>query len=137
VQEGHPAPRQGPKAGDRLPDARIAKDGQRCWLGDALAERRFHLLLCGDPGGWDAGHLAAMCGRYPDTLAVHHLVREATLGGLHDVDGQALAQLGVNDTAHYLIRPDGHIGYRATGTDLDGLGRYLARWLPNSTPDPA
>jgi 2-polyprenyl-6-methoxyphenol hydroxylase-like FAD-dependent oxidoreductase len=137
VQEGHPAPRQGPKAGDRLPDARIARGGQRCWLGDALAEPRFHLLLCGDPGGWDAGKLAAMCRRYADTLAVHHLVREATPDALHDVDGQALARLGVNDTAHYLIRPDGHIGYRATGTDLDGLGRYLARWLPNPTPGPA
>jgi 2-polyprenyl-6-methoxyphenol hydroxylase-like FAD-dependent oxidoreductase len=137
VQEGHPAPRRGPKAGDRLPDARIAKDGQRCWLGEALAEPRFHLLLCGRPGNWDASHLAVIRGRYPDTLAVHHLTRQATPGALHDLDGQALAQLGANDTAHYLIRPDGHIGYRAAGTDLDGLGGYLARWLPNPTPDPA
>jgi hypothetical protein len=38
----------------------------------------------------------------------------------------------VSDTAHYLIRPDGHIGYRAAGTDLDGLQRYLARWLPGT-----
>jgi 2-polyprenyl-6-methoxyphenol hydroxylase-like FAD-dependent oxidoreductase len=137
VQEGHPARRRGPRAGDRLPDAHIARDGQRCWLGEALAEPCFHLLLCGDPGGWDASQLAVIRGRYPDTLAVHHLVRQATPGALHDVDGQALAQLGANDTAHYLIRPDGHIGYRAAGTDLDGLGRYLARWLPNPTPDPA
>ncbi len=137
VQEGRPAPRRGPKAGDRLPDARIARDGQRCWLGEALAAPRLHLLLCGRPGGWDASQLAAMRGRYPGALAVHHLTRQATPGALHDVDGQALAQLGVNDTAHYLIRPDGHIGYRAAGTDLDGLGRYLTRWLPNPTPDPA
>ncbi len=75
--------------------------------------------------------------RDPDTLAVHHLTRQATPGGPHDVDGQVLAQLGVNDTAHYLVRPDGHVGYRAAGTDLDGLGGYLARWLPKPTPDPA
>jgi hypothetical protein len=29
-------------------------------------------------------------------------------------------------------RPDGHVGYRAAGTDLDGLARNLARWLPGS-----
>jgi hypothetical protein len=36
----------------------------------------------------------------------------------------------VTQTAHYLIRPDGHVGYRAAGTDLDGLQQYLNRWLP-------
>src|SRR6266487_629831 len=92
VQEGRPAPAGGPRAGDRLPDARIARDGQRCWLGEALAAPRLHLLLCGRPGGWDASQLAAMRGRYPGALAVHHLTRQATPGALHDVDGQALAQ---------------------------------------------
>jgi hypothetical protein len=43
-----------------------------------------------------------------------------------DVGGQALARLGVEQTAHYLIRPDGHVGYRAAGTDPDGLQRHLA-----------
>ncbi len=32
VQEGEPALRRGPRAGDRLPDARIARDGQPGWL---------------------------------------------------------------------------------------------------------
>jgi 2-polyprenyl-6-methoxyphenol hydroxylase-like FAD-dependent oxidoreductase len=131
VREGQPAPRRGPKAGDRLPDARIASEGQRCWLGDALAEPRFHLLLCGRPDGWNPSQLAAIRGRYPDTLVVHHVTRELEPGSFHDVDGQAFAQLGVSDTAQYLVRPDGHIGYRAAGTDLEGLGDYLARWLSN------
>jgi hypothetical protein len=65
-----------------------------------------------------------MRGRYSDTLAVQHFTRQATPGAMYDIDGQTLAQLGVSDTAHYLIRPDGHIGYRAAGTHLDGLGRY-------------
>jgi 2-polyprenyl-6-methoxyphenol hydroxylase-like FAD-dependent oxidoreductase len=137
VQDGRPPLRSGPRAGDRLPDARVARDGQRCWLGEALAAPRFHLLLCGPAGGWDASQLTALRSRYPDTLAVHHLTREATSGALHDVDGQAFARLGVKQAAHYLIRPDGHVGYRAAGTDLDGVQRHLAHWLPNPTPSPA
>jgi hypothetical protein len=41
---------------------------------------------------------------------------------------------GCQQTAYYVIRPDGHVGYRAAGTDLHGLERYLAHWLPNATP---
>jgi hypothetical protein len=50
---------------------------------------------------------------------------------LHDTDGTALRRLGLNPTAtaHYLIRPDGHIGYRAGGTDLTGLHAYLTHWF--------
>jgi hypothetical protein len=59
-------------------------------------------------------------------LAVHQLTREAAPGALHDVDGHAFARLGVQQTAHYLIRPDGHIDYRVAGTDLHGLQRHLA-----------
>jgi 2-polyprenyl-6-methoxyphenol hydroxylase-like FAD-dependent oxidoreductase len=130
VQDGQPAPWRGPRAGDRLPDARVARDGQGCWLGEALAAPRFHLLLCGRPGDWDAGLLTAVRTRYRDALAVHHLTREAAPGVLHDVDGRAFPRLGVEQTALYLIRPDGHVGYRRAGTDLDGLQRYLSRWLP-------
>jgi hypothetical protein len=43
------------------------------------------------------------------------------------------ARLGVEQTAHYLIRPDGHVGYRTAETDLDGLQRHLAHWLPHHT----
>jgi 2-polyprenyl-6-methoxyphenol hydroxylase-like FAD-dependent oxidoreductase len=134
VQEGRPALRRGPRAGDRLPDARIARDGQPCWLGQALAAPSFHLLLCGPAGSWNTSQLTALRRRHPDTLAIHHLTREATRGALHDPDGEAMVRLGVTDTGHYLVRPDGHIGYRSGGTDLDGLQRYLARWLPNPMP---
>jgi hypothetical protein len=63
-------------------------------------------------------------------VAVHHLSRHAAAGILHDIDGKALARLGVDDAAQYLVRPAGHIGYRSSGTGLHGLERYLARWLP-------
>jgi 2-polyprenyl-6-methoxyphenol hydroxylase-like FAD-dependent oxidoreductase len=134
VQEGHPTLRRGPRAGDRLPDARIARDGRGCWLGQALAAPSFHLLLCGPTDNWDTSQLTAVRRGHADRVAVHQLTREATPGALHDLDGQAFRRLGVTDTALYLIRPDGHIGYRSAGTDLDGLQNYLARWLPNPIP---
>jgi 2-polyprenyl-6-methoxyphenol hydroxylase-like FAD-dependent oxidoreductase len=137
VQEGRPTLRRGPHAGDRLPDARTTRDGQGCWLGEALAAPGFHLLLCGPPGDWHPSQLTALRHRYPDTLTVHHLTREATPGALGDFDGQVFARLGVDGTAQYLVRPDGHIGYRCGGDDLAGLQRYLARWLPNTASRPA
>jgi hypothetical protein len=107
------------------------------WLGAALAAPGFHLLLCGPPGDWHASQLTTLRHRYPDTLAVHHLTRDAASNALEDVDGHVLERLGVDGTAQYLIRPDGHIGYRCGGDDLAGLQRHLARWLPNTTPRPA
>jgi 2-polyprenyl-6-methoxyphenol hydroxylase-like FAD-dependent oxidoreductase len=137
AEEGRPALRRGPRAGDRLPDARITRDGQECWLGAALVGPSFHLVLFGQVGDWHPSQLTALHQRFPDTLAVHHLTREATPGALNDLDGSLFARLGVDGTAQYLIRPDGHIGYRCGGDDLAGLQRYLARWLPNTTSRPA
>jgi 2-polyprenyl-6-methoxyphenol hydroxylase-like FAD-dependent oxidoreductase len=133
VEEGTPTLRRGPKAGDRLPDARIACDGQHSWLQEALATPTYHLLLCGSPLDWDGNQVAALQDRYAGLVAVHHLAREAAPGVLHDVHRQAFARLGVERTAHYLVRPDGHIGYRSGGPTLNnGLERYLARWLPGA-----
>ena len=62
---------------------------------------------------------------------MHHLTAHNTPGALHDPNGQALRRLGLTptQTAHYLLRPDGHVGYRAGGTNLTGLTRYLKYWL--------
>jgi hypothetical protein len=118
------------------PDARVARDGRDCWLGEALAGPCFHLLLCGSPGDWHPSQLTTLGQRYPDTLAVHHPTPTATPGALHDVGGQVITRLGIDGTGQYLIRPDGHIGYRGGGDDLAGLQRSLARWLP-TTPSRA
>jgi hypothetical protein len=70
--------------------------------------------------------------RHTSLLTVHHLTGQNTPGALHDPDGQALRRLGLTPrhTAQYLVRPDGHIGYRAGGGDVTGLASYLSRWLP-------
>jgi 2-polyprenyl-6-methoxyphenol hydroxylase-like FAD-dependent oxidoreductase len=136
VQEGEPALRRGPQAGDRLPDARIARNGRPGWLHDALAPPGFHLLLCGPTDGWNEHHVAALQERYNGLVSVHRLARKATPRVLHDREGQAFSRLGVDGAAQYLVRPDGHIGYRSGGTGLGGVERYLARWLPGAGREP-
>jgi 2-polyprenyl-6-methoxyphenol hydroxylase-like FAD-dependent oxidoreductase len=132
VREGEPRLGRGPKAGDRLPDTRIARNRQGYWLQEALAGPTFHLLLCGPAHGWDSNQLGALRDRYAGLVDVHRLTADATTGDLHDIDGHAFARLGVEAAAQYLVRPDGHLGYRSGGTDLGGLERYLARWLPGA-----
>jgi hypothetical protein len=130
-------PRRGPHAGDRLPDAPLASDGRPTTLHAATAAPGFHLLLCGPTTTWGN---RATAGPYRDAglVAIHHLTREAAPGALHELDGTALRRLGLDPAgrhaAHCLVRPDGHIGYRAGGTDLAGLHAYLTRWLPGTTP---
>jgi 2-polyprenyl-6-methoxyphenol hydroxylase-like FAD-dependent oxidoreductase len=135
VHEGEPALRRGPKAGDRLPDARVRRNGQDAWLQEALAPPVFHVLLCGAREAWDRDQLAAL--HRPDGLVtVHRLAREAAPDVLHDVNGQAFARLGIDHAAQYVVRPDGYIGYRCGHTDLRGAERYLARWLPGAGHEP-
>ena len=129
VQEGPHPPRNGPRAGDRLPDFPVVQDGESR-LHAALAEPAFHLLLCGPAADWPADELDAIEERYGGLVTLHRLAREASRGVLLDTSGNALARLGAEHTAHYVVRPDGHIGYRNRGTQLLGAERYLARWLP-------
>jgi 2-polyprenyl-6-methoxyphenol hydroxylase-like FAD-dependent oxidoreductase len=130
VEERPGAPRAGPRAGDRLPDARIVRDGRESWLHEALTAPAFHLLLCGPATGWPDDRVAALRERHGALLAVHRLTgAQAAPEILLDPSGEALARLGVVEAAQYLVRPDGHIGYRSGGTDTLGAERYLARWL--------
>ena len=99
---------------------------------EALAAPSFHLLLCGPAGGWNRDRLAALRSRYAGLLEVQRLTRDAAPGDLHDAYGLAFTRLGVGRAAHYLVRPDGYVGYRSGGTDLRGLEHYLARWLPGA-----
>ncbi|MEU8567810.1 FAD-dependent monooxygenase [Streptomyces pathocidini] len=66
----------------------------------------------------------------PGPIAFHRLTAYPAPGCLHDTGGHALRRLGLGagEVAHFLVRPDGHIGYRAAGTELGGVRAYLARW---------
>ena len=99
-----------------------------------MAAPGWHLLLCGPPNAWTAQTITQLQQRHTSLMAVHHLAAQNTPGALHDPTGQALRRLGLTaqHTAQYLVRPDGHVGYRAGGTDVTGLARYLGQWLPGS-----
>jgi hypothetical protein len=129
VEEGEPRLCGGPAAGDRMPDARLTRDGEEIWLQDALTGPCLRLLLCGESEPWAADQLDELQARYRPLIAVHHLSRTVRPGVLYDADGRVLALLGVVGSAVYLVRPDGHIGFRSGGADIRALDRYLARWF--------
>jgi len=131
--EGHPRLRHGPRAGDRLPDAELVLDGSSTTLHREVADPRFHVLLCGPVDAWDARRIEELRERHGALVTTHYLTREPTPGALVDTREAALARLAVDDAAHYLVRPDGHVAYRAGGTDLEGLSAYVARWFPGAT----
>lgn len=138
-QEGSHPPRRGPRAGDRLPDAAILHDGRSTTLHGCLARPGWQLLLCGPSDAWPVSQVTPVRDAYPELVTIHYLSTTQAPGVLHDPDGHALRRLGLplRDAAAYLIRPDGHIGYRSGGPDLAGLHTYFRRWLPPiSAPPP-
>jgi hypothetical protein len=128
--DGSPKLRRGPGAGHRLPDLLLLRDQVPCRLHQALATPGFHLLLCGPPHRWNLRRLARFQERHGSLVVVHRLGTEPLPGQLSDPGGAALARLGARHGAQYLVRPDGHVGYRCAGFDLTGLERHLARLLP-------
>ena len=127
VMEGRPRLRAGPRAGDRLPDAPVRRDGEATFLQHELAGPCLHLLLCGE--GWERSPAAELAGRYRGLLSVHYLSRRGR-AGLVEAGGEVLARLGVGgtiDAAQYMMRPDGHVGFRCAGRDFLELEHHLAR----------
>jgi len=135
VSESGTRRRSGPRAGDRMPDARVERDGRSTHVQEELSGPAFQLLLCGGLDGWDNEALDALLARYSSVLAAHFLSRERRSGVMVDARGDALAHLGVRgeqEARQYLVRPDGYIAFRHGGRRLDAVGRYLARWLRSS-----
>jgi hypothetical protein len=129
VAEGEPKLRRGPKAGARLPDARIHRQKETVYLQEELRSPHLHLLLCGPVPEWNASQVTELGRRFPEVLVIRHLSRDNLEEALVDPDGRASAQLGVEHTAQYLIRPDGHIAFRCSGTDLTAVAACLGQWL--------
>lgn len=134
AEEGAPRLTAGPRAGDRVPDARVAAGGRDTRLQAELAAPRLHLLLCGSPGAWDLARVGKIEAGCAAPLAVRFLAAEDGPGVLADVGGEALARLGVRGAAQYLVRPDGYVAFRCAGRDLAALEAYLGRWF---APRPA
>jgi 2-polyprenyl-6-methoxyphenol hydroxylase-like FAD-dependent oxidoreductase len=115
--------RGGPRAGDRLPDGPAPVDGACARLHQLLPGSGFALILYGHPTDWNSTTAKDLTARYPGLVTVHR-VGPTTL----------LEARATGRAAHYLIRPDGHIAYRAAGTDLTRLAGYLASWLSPGRP---
>jgi hypothetical protein len=133
VEGPHP-PRRGPRAGDRLPDAPVVGDRQSTSLHRATAAPGWHLLLCGPGRTWPAGPVEQLSRGRGGLLTVHRLGAHDEPGALHDPDGHALRRLGLDADAAalYLVRPDGHVGFRSGADGWPALVDYLDRWLPPS-----
>jgi 2-polyprenyl-6-methoxyphenol hydroxylase-like FAD-dependent oxidoreductase len=132
VAEGRPALRRGPRAGDRLPDARLTIDGTPIAMQRAIAGPRLALLLCGELERWERPRLDELVSQYGKLIGTHHLSSNPSAGGTLLGDGTVLAALGAENGAQYLVRPDGYIAFRCSGYDLEALSAYLARWFPVS-----
>lgn len=135
VAEGEPRLSKGPHAGDRLPDARVVRNGQPAYLQQVLDSPHVHLLLCGPVAAWNQGDVMMLARRFPGVLAIHYLAREHSGDALVDSSGEALTRLGVDRNAAYLVRPDGHVAFRCGGTNLRGPAAYLARWFTTHPTD--
>lgn len=134
VTEGTPPLRHGPMAGDRLPDARVQRAGRATYLQQELAEPRLILLLCGPVAAWDTERVTRLADTFRSVLDVTYLTGDDTDDGLMDVHDEALQRLGVESSAQYVIRPDGHVGFRCAGTDLTGASDYLHHWFTAARP---
>ncbi|MET7671928.1 FAD-dependent monooxygenase [Micromonospora luteifusca] len=126
--EGPRPPRKGPRVGDRLPNAALPEGGT---LHRLTAKPKWHLLLCGLPADWSSGKIVALSRQYADRLDVHWLTEPDASEAASATAAHPLRQVGLAPGASgvYLIRPDGHIGYRSGGTDMTSLVAYLDRWL--------
>lgn len=124
--EGRPRIGPGPRAGDRFPDASIEVDGASTTMHRRLSPTAFQLVLCGPAESWM--HREELDERWSPVVRVSRLSDRPGAGVWTDDSHVARRRLGLraHDTAHYLVRPDGYIAYRARGDDLAGLREYLA-----------
>ena len=138
-----PAHRKAPRAGDRAPDARVsAPDGSSTTVFEQVYNPDGHswgwCLLAFDGRDQDSrGHLDSAVAAVADHAWVHprlvlaeprsdELSAAAPL--VFDLDGEAHAAFGLTGTAALvLVRPDGHIAFRAPADRAEQLRQYCQR----------
>ncbi|MFY1584103.1 FAD-dependent oxidoreductase [Micromonospora sp. WMMD734] len=133
--------RAGPRPGDRAPDLgglRRQGVGHPLRLRDLTAGTRHTLLLYADASA-DPAAVAAVPGLCADVRALSRGEVDAYLLLSPDADDPGLlappvvrdagdefrTRYGVTGTALYLIRPDGHVGFRSQPFDADALRKNL------------
>ena len=126
VAEGEPRQRDGPRPGDRLPDAEVLVNGHTTYLQQALAGPHLALLLCGDARSWDPIGLDRLGKRYGRVMSTFWLSPSGSDGPLVDAERECVSRLGVRDAAQYLVRPDGYIAFRSARLTFEPLERSLA-----------
>ncbi|GAA3435174.1 hypothetical protein GCM10018954_047780 [Kutzneria kofuensis] len=131
----------GPRPGERAPDVgglRRRGVGHALRLHDLTRGTRHTLLLYAD-GSTDATTVIAAEKLYAevrelaaDEVDVYLLISPdadlpptLTPPTLRDAGGEFRATYGVTGAALYLIRPDGHVGFRSRPIDADGLRNNL------------
>jgi 2-polyprenyl-6-methoxyphenol hydroxylase-like FAD-dependent oxidoreductase len=127
VAEGRPRLRRGPRAGERLPDAQLMLNGQHVSLQQTVVGPFLTVLLCGPVNAWNQMRVTTLP-EFGPLLRVFYVTQGGSSDALVDAQGATLRRLGVRHSAQYLIRPDGHVAFRCSGTDLKALERYVERW---------
>jgi 2-polyprenyl-6-methoxyphenol hydroxylase-like FAD-dependent oxidoreductase len=133
---------RGPRPGERAPDVTLTaqrEEGTARRLFELLRQPRHVLLVFPgtDHGEGDLGPLlgglARLCGRYADVLDGYLIARRLSPAGAGDVgsvvrdpEGAAHRRYGARGQCLYLIRPDGHVGWRSLPADWDRLADHLA-----------
>ncbi len=124
VRDGTPPPPHDPvgshyepvaRPGHRMPHAWLLRDGARVPTHHLVSSGRFLLLAGADGAEWcDAAQaFAAETGVPLDALRV------APDGDLVDADGAWSQLRGHGNHGVLLVRPDGHVAFRATGIGAD------------------
>ena len=129
-------------AGDRAPDCNLF-DGvseKTILLLDRLRKPVHQLLLFAGSSLQDAidfdGYRKMLVGDYAqvmDTLLVVHGKSSARPDVLFDLDGAVHTLYEAQPSGIVLIRPDGYIGFRCGGNQIEALREYLARLFVAST----
>ena len=134
-------PRFGPAPGQRVPDAGplVEPGGRSLRLHDLLRTDRHVVLVLGGRGDMASlPQAVAALARREDLFAVHHVAAESAppspetanaIGHLADPALRVHGRLGAVEDTLFVIRPDGHVGYRAALADADPkeyLGRVFA-----------
>ena len=136
--EGPHRPRQGPRPGDRFPHAPAAAAVDS--LAAAAAHRPppvtavFRMLLCGPEEDWPHAAVEKFQADWAHLVAVERT--DTAPSSRWRAAGRATLRPGTlwpgtlwpggrAETAQYLVRWDGYIGYREAGTDLHGAAAYL------------